>query len=119
MSRLHILTKSGNNVYSVVCHAPTPVGNNLAGVLWSDAIKNSGAAVTQMTVGNGPGQIATAEANQVTAGSVIEAGFQWQNDPAWNATQRNADLATRAQQAVDGAVADLQSRLQYFGMTVA
>lgn len=119
MSRLHILQQTGNNVYNVVVHATTPAGNNSAGVLISDAIKNAGLAVTSMTVGNGPGQIATAEANQVSAGTVIEAPFQWEDNPAWDNPTRMADLNLRAQQAVDAVVADYAARLKYFGRVVA
>lgn len=119
MARLHILQSSGNNLYNVVVHAPTPAGSNAAGVLWSDAIKNSGLAVTSMTVGNGPGQISSAESNQVAAGTVIEAPFPWGDDPNWTNQQRLDDLNVRAQQAVNDVSAVLQARLRYFGRTVA
>ena len=118
MARLHILQQTGTNLYDVVVHAPTPAGNNQAGVAWSTAIVNAGLARTSMTQGNGPGQIATAEANQVTAGSVIEARFQWGDDPTWTNPQRLADLNTRADQAVADVLANYTERLKQFGRTV-
>lgn len=118
MSRLHILEQVGVNLYNVVVHAPSPAGTNSAGVLWATAIQNAGLAVTQMTVGNGPGQITQAEANQIANGSVIEAPFQWGDDPNWNDMERTADLDVRAAQAVAEVAADLQRRLKYFGKLV-
>lgn len=119
MSRLHILQQTSNNVYDVVVHAPTPVGNNSAGVPFATAIQNAGLATTTMTVGNGAGQITTAESNQVAAGTVVEAPFQWEDNPAWDNTTRTADLNLRAQQAVDAVLAAYGARLKYFGRVVA
>lgn len=119
MSRLHILQQNSFNNFDVVVHAPTPAGNNSAGVAWSDALKNSGLAVSSMVVGNGPGQITTAENNNVVGGTVIEARFVWGNNPAWTQAERNADLALRANQAVQSVLADYQQRLAFFGLTVA
>src|SRR5688572_20004677 len=107
---MHILQNAGINLYDVVVHSPTPVGNNSAGVSWATAVQNAGNAATQLTIGNGPGQITQAEANGVANGSVIETQFQWGDDPAWTAPQRAADLETRAQQAVAEAVDNLQRR---------
>ena len=116
---MHILQQVGLNLYDVVVHAPAPGGSNSAGVAWATAIQNSGLATTQMTVGNGAGQITQAEANQIASGSVIEAPFQWGDDPAWSDVQRTADLDVRASQAVAEASADLQRRLKFFGKLVA
>ena len=118
MARLHILESGGMNIYTVIVHAPTPNGNNSAGVSWATAIQNSGSNITQMTVGNGPGQITNSEANQVTAGTVIEAPFQWGDDPNWTNQERQNDLAIRATQAVNAVTAELQTRLKYYGHTV-
>jgi len=120
MSRLHILQQSGFNQYSVVVHSPTPAGNNSAGVSWGTALANSGLQKQSvMTVGNGPGQIATAEANQVTSGSIIETMFTWQDDPTWDTPTRQADLNTRAIQAVNDATTNYGNLLKWFGLTVA
>lgn len=119
MSRMHILQQAGINVYNVVVHAPTPAGNNSAGVSWATAIQNAGMGVTQLRVGNGPGEITQNEANQVSGGTLIEAMFQWGDDPAWTNAQRTADLNIRAQQAVDSVTADISRQLKFFGFTVA
>ena len=119
MARLHILQSSGNNLYNVVVHAPTPAGNNSAGVSWAVALQNSGLALTTMTIGNGAGQISQSEANQIAAGTTVEAPFQWGDDPTWDNPTRLADLNTRAQQAVDAVLADYAARLKHFGRTVA
>ncbi len=117
--RMHILQSSGLNLYTVIVHAPTPAGNNSAGVAWSTAIQNAGLAGTQMTVGNGAGQITSNESNQVSAGTVIEASLPWEDNPAWDAATRLADLNARAAIAVNSAIADLSARLKWFGQTVA
>lgn len=119
MARLHIREQTGVNTYNVVVHSPTPVGNNSAGVAWSAAIVASSAPVTQMSIGNGSGQITNAEANQVAAGTVLETAFQWQDDPTWTTQQRTDDLNLRATQAVADATTLFQARLKFFGLTVA
>lgn len=118
MARLHILQASGYNVYTVVVHAPTPAGNNLAGVSWATALQNSGLAGTQLTIGNGPGQISQSEANQIASGTIIEAAFQWGDDPGWTNQQRLDDLNVRATQAVNEVIAEFRQRLKFFGHTV-
>lgn len=120
MSRMHILSSAGLNLYNVVVHAPVPAGNNTAGVSWKTAIANSGIQpASVLPTGNGPGQITTAEANQVTGGDLIEAPFQWGDDPAWDNPTRIADLNTRAGQAVAEVTARFRDQLKYFGYTVA
>ena len=119
MARLHILEQTSPNLYNVIVHAPPPAGNNSAGVAWTTALVNSGLAVTSMPVGPGPGQITTAEADQVTSGELIEARFSWQDDPAWTNQQRLDDLNLRAAQAVSEIGAQYSARLKQFGRTVA
>lgn len=119
MAKIHVLEGGGNNLYQVVVHTPAPAGNNSAGVAWSVAIANSGHATSQMPVGNGPGQIAQAELNQVEAGSVIEGSFPWQDNPAWTPAERAADLDLRANQMAAELSARYQANLNYFGMTRA
>lgn len=118
MARMHILQQTAPNTYSVVVHAPTPAGNNLAGVPWATAIQNAGLAVSSLPVGSGPGQITNAENVQVSSGSVIEAQFVWGDNPAWTNVERIDDLNLRAQQAVDAVVSEYQQRLKQFGRTV-
>lgn len=99
MSRIHVLGTVGLNNYSIVVHAPTPGGNNSANVTWVTALANSGQQ-TQLPVGTGPGQISVAESNQVTAGTVIETGGVFTDDPSWTNPQRTAALNAYATQLV-------------------
>lgn len=115
MSRIHVLESVGLNTYRVVVHDTTPVGNNAASIAWSTAIQNAGLAVTTMIEGTGAGQISTAERATVLNGSVLEGSFAWQDNPLWNATQRNADLDLRATQLIAELQARLSARLRYFG----
>jgi hypothetical protein len=117
MAKIHVLAGGSNNVYTVVVHAPTPAGSNAAGVLWSDALKNSGRAKSILTVGNGPGQITQAEMNQVTSGSLIEGNFQWGDDPNWDNATRQSDLDLRATQLTNDLLAQYGAELKYFGFT--
>lgn len=119
MARLHIREQVGPNLYNVIVHSPTPGGNNAAGNSWSSCILASSAPVTQMTIGNGVGQITNAEANAVAGGTVMETAFQWGDDPTWDNPTRLADLELRATQAVNEAVALMQARLRQFGRSVA
>lgn len=116
MAKIHVLSGSGNNVYTVVVHAPTPAGNNSAGTLWADAIKNSGNATSAMTSGNGPGLITIAELNQVQAGTVIESTFPYEDDPTRTVQQRLDDIDLRASQMVADLLARYQRDLKYFGL---
>jgi hypothetical protein len=117
MARIHILDQKGPGLYRAVVHATAPTGSNAAGVLWADAIKNSGNAVTIMPAGAGAGQITNNEANQIAAGAVIEAVFDWQDDPSWS----NADRQANLDQVATVSIAELQrvlgERLKYFGAT--
>lgn len=119
MSKIHVLEGSGINTFTVAVHAATPAGNNAAGTLWADAIKNSGRATSIMAVGNAAGQITQAEMNQVQGGTVIEGVFQWGDDPAWTNAQRQADLDLRATQLVTELLARYQQELKYFGFVRA
>lgn len=117
MAKIHVLSGSGNNVFTVVVHATTPVGNNSAGTAWTDAVKNSGNATSILTVGTGPGQIVQNEMNQITNGTLIEGSFQWGDDPAWSNAERQADLDLRASQLVAELLAQYAQELKYFGFT--
>jgi hypothetical protein len=117
MAKIHILEGGTANVYTAVVHVNTPAGNNGAGVSWATAIANSGNNNSVMTVGNGPGQIATNEMNQIQSGAVIEGVFQWGDDPNWTNAERLADLDLRATQLVTELLAKYQAQLKYFGFT--
>lgn len=119
MARIHVLQAAGVDTYTVVVHAPTPAGNNSAGIAWSTALANAGLATTVMTVGNGPGQISQSEANQIAAGTVLEGTMQWGDNPAWTNAERQADLALRANQLIAELQARYAAQLKFFGATVA
>jgi hypothetical protein len=117
--RLHIMEQVGNDRYNVVVHSDVPPGNNAANLAWQSCVVGAGLNVTQMTVGNNPGQIAQAEATKIANGQVIETAFQWDDNAQWNNQQRLDDLNARAAIAVAEAAANLQNRLKNFGRTVA
>lgn len=117
MAKIHILAGNTANLYTAVVHATVPAGNNAAGTPWADAIKNSGNATTIMTVGTGPGQITQAEANQILAGTVIEAVFVFQDDPTKSNAERLAYVDTVATQSVNELLARLSAELKLFGLT--
>jgi hypothetical protein len=117
--RIHVMEAVGLNTYRIVVHSPTPGGNNSAGIAWSTAIQNSGRNQTSMTVGNGAGQISSSESNQVASGSVVEAQFNFTDDPNWSTAERNAALNTQATQLVAELQAELSKALKFFGATVA
>lgn len=100
-------------------HPTTPGGSNSASVAWSTALVSAGRNITSMPIGNNPGQITQSEADQITAGTVFEVSFQWDDNPSWTNAQRNADLTSRATQNANIAIADLQNQFKYFGFTVA
>lgn len=119
MSRLHILTGDANNTFIVICHAPTPIGNNAAGVAWNTAVANALKPVTRMSVGNGPGQITTAESNQIATGDVLEVSFQFIDDPSWSTPTRTAQLNLIATDAVARTQNELAAKLKWFGAVVS
>jgi len=117
MAKIHVLTSGSVNNYVVAVHAPTPAGNNLAGFLWSDVLKNSGRAKSILTVGTGVGQISNAEMNQISNGAIIEGVLNWDDDPAWTQPQRLADLEARANILIAELLARYNQELKYFGFT--
>jgi hypothetical protein len=119
MSRLHILQQVQPNTYQVVVHAQTPAGNNSVGLAWSAVLVAAGLARTRLPIGTGPGMITQVEADQVVAGTLIEAALTWGDNPTWNDTQRLNDLNQRATQAVNAILAEYGDRLKWFGLTVA
>lgn len=114
--KIHVLSGT-NSTYQVVVHIATPVGNNSAGILWSDVIKNSGRNVSVMPVGSGSGQILQSELDQITAGTLIEGVFNWQDDLSLTGPQRQADVDLRATQLTNELLARYATELKYFGYT--
>lgn len=120
MAKIHILAGS-NGTFQAVIHAPTPAGNNAVGVSWKVAIANSQPRVSVMTVGNGPGQLSTADANRVVNADDIEVIVPFQdnpdNDPNWDATKRNAYLLLIGNREIEAAIARFKADLNLFGAT--
>lgn len=120
MAKIHILSGSGGTFQAVV-HAPTPVGNNDANVLWKTAIANSATRASVLPVGNGAGQITNAEANQIISADIIEATVQFQDnpdhDPQWDAGKRAAYLLLVGNQAITALTDQYKADLRLFGAT--
>jgi hypothetical protein len=119
MAKIHVLSGGISGVYTVAVHATTPAGNNTAGVAWSQAVQSSGRNTSILTVGNGAGQIAQNEMNQITSGTIIEGVMQWQDTPGATLAELQADLDTRASQLVAELLARYAAELRYFGFTRA
>jgi hypothetical protein len=119
MPRMHIMTGNGLNTFNVVCHSPTPAGNNSAGISWVTAIANGLKPVTRMAIGNGSGQITSVEATDIAAGNVIETAFQFDDDPNWSAPTRTTQLNLIAGDAVTRSQNELAAKLKWFGAVVA
>ena len=117
MSNIHVLAGAGRNRYTVLVHVATPAGNNSAGVAWSTAVINAKRNTTVLATGTAAGQITSAEAAQVAAGTVLEGSFEWDDDPAWTNGQRTADLDTRAAQLAAELLARFGADLKFFGFT--
>ena len=117
MAKIHVLEAGAVNTYRVAVHIATPAGNNSAGVAWSAAVANSGRANTVLSEGNGPGQISTAEMNQIQNGSLIEGVFDFTDNPADDAATRNARLDQVATQTTNELLARYQRELKYWGAT--
>jgi hypothetical protein len=103
----------------VAVHAPTPAGNNTAGVSWASAVQASGRNTSILTVGNGVGMIQQNEMNQITSGAIIEGVMQWQDTPNATLAELQADLDTRASQLVAELLSRYSVELRYFGFTRA
>lgn len=113
MSRLHILANK-----QCALHEPVPAGNNAAGVPWRTALINSGMGGTSvMTVGNGAGQISSAEMAQIASGELREVVFTFENNPAWTAAQRNAAMDAQIDNVSRETQTDMVQSLRMFGAT--
>lgn len=115
MADMHVLTGTDGR-WQVVMHFPVPGGNNIAGVSWSEAVKNSGlGGSTGLPDGDGTdGTIGATEKTAVLAGTVLEhvGDFRVESGGSVQATLREF----YANEKVDMA-AQLQRRLRYFGAT--
>jgi hypothetical protein len=118
MSDVHVLDGNGSSV-RVACHVPIPAGTNLIGVGYQVAWVNSGRAVASaMPIGTGAGQIAQAEADALTAGTLAEIILDMHPEAVATDPARIAMLREVWLQAQARLTADLRS-LRYFGFTTA
>jgi hypothetical protein len=111
MSVLHVLDQT-NGIYRCVVHRPTPAGNNSAGVSWRDVIKAAGLNATTLAEGTLPGQITTAEKDQVIAGDVFEVALSIALRAGGS---ENAQIDAAALAAHQQAVAALAEKYAWFG----
>lgn len=121
MAKAHVLESRPDGYARVVFHITTPSGNNVAGIPWRDALKNSGlAGTTRLATGNGQnGTITTAEANDVANGVVYETEDWLPVPPNVTGAEANAFLDEHhAAKAVE-VVPLLQTQLRFFGYTRA
>ena len=116
MSRLHIL--AGNDrLYQCVLHWPVPAVVNAAGISYRAALANSGMARNSMAVGTGAGQITQAEADQIAAGEIYEATFQFQDDPNYSAAQRQQAMQAQIEAISNETQEKIANALRLFGLT--
>lgn len=128
MSKIHILGATDEGQYRVVLHFNMPPGNNSAGLTWKSAyvnnwrlnhISQAGAILAPYSImeeGTGPGQITTAERNQVIAGDVIEIVASIRAESGGTTA---ASLTAMADQIIAETQARLARELKYFGYTQA
>lgn len=123
MPKIHILEQAGGvNLYDGVAHVATPTGNNAVGTPWKTCfLASSGATapVSRLLVGNSAGKITQAEANQITAGDLLEIGFTFADDPALDTTTRQARITLLADRRVAEFQAEFAERFKYYGYTQA
>ncbi len=119
MTRLHVLAGDIGGRYRCVLHEPVSAGNNAVGVAWRTALirsKLGGTTILPDGDGNG-GTISAAEKTQIVNGEIIEIILDFQDDPAWNTTQRNAALDNEITKHSAEVLIRLQAQLRFFGYT--
>lgn len=117
MSNMHVLdVDPSTGIARVVMHLTTPVGNNAAGVGWAAALVGAKLNTTVLTTGTGAGQIATAEASAVLAGTTFEYVTTILPDPFGNSAARLAQLDAFYTATQARILAEIQKRLNYFGL---
>jgi hypothetical protein len=118
MADMHVRQYDSNRrLAEVVMHFPIASANNDVGVNYRTALVNSGmGGTTILPEGTGPGQITTAEKNQIEAGEVYEHRKHVKimsggdTNPQMRATLRHF----YAQEEAD-LLAQIQQRLRFFG----
>ena len=118
MADMHVLDGDGSRV-RVVMHFAVPDVNNAVGVNYRTALVNSGlGGTTELTEGTGAGEIATAEKASVESGELLEHSVNVSADGSGQTTGgRQALLRTLYTSIKSAVIADLQSRLKFYGHT--
>jgi hypothetical protein len=114
MSAIHVLELNPEKRRAtLVLHQTMPVGNNQAGTSWKNCIIFTGRNKSILTVGTGPGQIASAENTDVVAGNVLELVVQAEvdGDPTIALLNNLASFHAASE------VTRLQATLRYYGFT--
>jgi hypothetical protein len=120
MSKVHVLERSGGDNYNCVAHFAVPVGNNSVNVPWKTAYLGSfgaSAPSSVLLVGNGAGKISQSEANDITAGNLIEIPFSFGDDPTMTDPQRQALINLLADRAIADFQTSFAARYKYYGYT--
>lgn len=108
-----------SNVYTMVVHTATPVGNNSAGFAWSACLVSAGLNKTMLTVGTGPAQISQADADAIAAGTMAEGSFVYCDDPSLTNPQRNAAIAAQAVKCINDLKSSIAGSLKWYGQTIS
>lgn len=116
MAARHVLEGDGNT-YKVVCHVATPLGNNAVGNAWSAVIVAAGINKSILPVGNGLGEITTAENNQITAGTLLEVVLNIKVPNIGTLVQKQAALNNGTANGVAEELAKLQATYNFYGYT--
>ena len=118
MADIHVMAGDGER-WSVIMHFTVPDTDNVAGVNYRTALVNSGlGGSTAMVEGDGPGQIATTEKEQIQTGVLCEHSFGfWVEGNGADAAVIRALLRKSYAREKALKIASLQSQLKYFGHT--
>jgi hypothetical protein len=102
-------------VYEAVVHTPTPSGNNGAGHAWPQVLIWVKRNTTKLKEGAGPQDITEGEKTDIEAGTKIEFTFDWTVRSNWSEQTRQADIETKAREAIALQWADIVKQHWYYG----
>lgn len=117
MADIHILDRNGEQARAVF-HVAVPVGVNVVGVAWSEALVNARLVTPSvMSSGTGAGQIDTTEVAGLAAGTLLEVVVHVIPDSVGSVGERLAYIRAVYTQATSQALAILQAHLKFWGLT--
>lgn len=120
MADMHILRGDGCHLWAVVCHFLIPDVNNVPGVSYRAALVASGiGGTTAMIEGAGAGQITTAEKAKIETGEVYERPFSLCLESGGTNAEQRVMLRDHYATKEPVVIAELQSKLRYWGHTEA